>query len=1293
MLKKQFISLAAATAVASTMAVFGGIAPAQADDPDPIWLDTSYSFSERAAALVSQMTVAEKILQLDDKPPAIERLGLASYDYWNEALHGVVAAGTTMFPSPTAIGSTWNRSLVSTLGNVIGDEARALNNRDGKGLTYWSPTLNISRDPRWGRADESYGEDPFLIGQIGEQFIKGVQGNDSTYLKAISTPKHYFANNSESNRRNGNAEATEREIREYYTPAFAHAMSPEVGAYSFMTAYNRVNGVPMSGSKEYLETMAKRQWGFSGYITTDCSAVQDMYNRHLWVPDGWDHSVTPAEAVAWALKAGSDIDCQGDSYTQSLQSAYDAGLITDGDLDAQLTALLTGRFRLGEFDSPNKVPYTKPAYTNIATASQQAASQAVSNEAPVLLKNDNIVGGNVKGLPLTSADAENIAVVGYLSDVFVSGGYSGSAPVDERTFNEALAQVAASVNPDANVEYVGSGVTPGVTSGAMDICEIFFGPGYDPANTGGMTCPMWWSTTTASGKPGVQNVTFKNASGTDVGQPIVATDSSNGYPLSITDDPQPERFIIWEGWMGINWGYADYMRASSVWGGYFGVRHDFSGQESQLCVAQSGTPAEAPTAGVFQVHLDSLTGPLVATVPAEGNASTCGTPDGTAEINRSLSGIHDLYFVYDNGTLGDFGEEGTAGHPYAYNLDADAEQKIADADAVIVVVGTTNAEASEEMDRVNIDLPRFQDELVNKVAELNKHTVVWTQSVGTMDIEKFRNNPNVPSIVWTNYNGQHQSITAANTIFGRNNPSGKLPMTWYSDLDQLGSVWDYGITPATTDAGHGRTYQYFDGAVSYPFGYGLSYSDFSYSNLKLDKSSATGDDTITASVTVSNNSSTAGKETVELYAISPKADGKVRPLKQLRGFEKVSVPGNGTATATIKVSAADLWFWDDKADKESWDLGNWCFQVGPDSDRGAKACFELTSEPTMVLDIVKAVPDGTVLNTAAPGTAIHANLSATRVNETFYDLGDPSVKVEYSVKDPAVASVDANGTVSAVGKGITTVTATVTVGSLTKSDSFPVVVQAENATTPVIDIADQTVQLKNAAAIPVNATVKLLPAGKTATVTYLIAAMDENTADATVNEATGVVKATKIGKVRVTALAEVDEVKISRSAEITVIADEVEPPVGGMVTIIDALIGSGSQTSPATAKVGALLRAKVVTEPAEADLTFQWYRDGVSIAGATGEAYTVVEEDLDSYISYVVTASRPGWDFISLESESVLISGVPSGTDPTDPSDPSDPSLPRTGAETGPWVIAAALFLALGISLVLFGNRRRRQAE
>ncbi|MDR1791262.1 MAG: glycoside hydrolase family 3 C-terminal domain-containing protein, partial [Propionibacteriaceae bacterium] len=1145
------------------------------------------------------MTVAEKIAQLDDKPPAIARLGLASYDYWNEALHGVVASGTTMFPSPTAIGSTWNRGLVNTLGTIISDEARVLNNTTGKGLTYWSPTLNISRDPRWGRADESYGEDPYLVGQIGGEFIKGVQGSDPTYLKGVSTPKHYFANNSESNRRNGNSVVTEREIREYYTPAFAYALSPEVGAYSYMTAYNRVNGTPMSYSTEYLQDLPVRTWGFTGYVTSDCSAIQDGYNRHKWVPEGWDHNVTQYEGVAWGIKAGTDIDCQGNDYEQYLQGAYDRGYVTDADIDSELVKLLTARFKLGEFDPASQVPYRGSEYSTaekMATAENQAASLAVSKEAPVLLKNNSVAGTSKAGLPLTAED-ENIAVVGYLAQNFTSGGYSGSNPVDSRTFMQGISQVAAEVNPNATVTYVGAGVTPaGVVSGyaPFDLSSWF---GMPPGSF-----VIAWASSVASGKPGVQGMQFKDASGSVV-KTISAMQTQNGYPLSISDNPAPDQFIKWEGWMGINWGYSDYMQASSVWGGYITVRADLSSDVTKVCMNQTGgasalypdesmTPgteinvSTTPAGAYFDVHLDAMDGPIVASIPATGSDFACAA-DGSHDIalNSAAQGLHDLYFVYNYGTLGAQGTQGTDGHPYAIDLDTTAQAQISSADAVVVVIGTTNAEASEEMDRVNIDLPRFQDDIVNAVAALNPHTVVWLQSVGTMDIEKFRNNVNVPSIVWSNYNGQAQAVAAGDILFGKVNPSGKLPMTWYSDLDQLGSVWDYQITP--TNGSNGRTYQYFTGQVSYPFGYGLSYSTFLYSNLRLDKSSYTGDDTITAKVDVTNSSTIPGKETVQLYVTAPGANGIDRPKRQLQGFEKISLAAYETKTVSIEVAVEDLWFWDDAADKAIWDKGTWKLQMGPRSGSGPLTTFALTADPTPYLKTVAMVPDGLVLNTASPDSVIHSGLSAVANDQSFLDLDSTSVDVVFTSADPSVAVVDADGVVSPVGVGVTSITATVTALGNTKSDTYAVVVEGDDAD-PVINLADKTVELGNSAAINAAGEIKLAPAGSTTSIEYMIAEMDENTAGATIDPVTGVVTATQVGKVRVTALGDVDGVKVVQAAIITVVPN-------GALTLDKAALTSAiadaqalaAQASAASAASSGLNAAITAAQAALASATTQ----------------------------------------------------------------------------------------------------------
>ncbi|MCL1897730.1 MAG: hypothetical protein FWG16_02760, partial [Micrococcales bacterium] len=577
----------------------------------PVWQDQSYSFAERAAAIVAEMTLTERVGQLSSNGAAVSRLGLGSYSYWNEAQHGVQSGSNkTLFPSATGMGSNWNKQLMLKIGDVIGFEVRYNAGAGSAALTRWAPTLNIARDPRWGRSDESYGEDPYLVGQQGGRYAKGMQGYDKKYLQAISTPKHYFANNSESNRRNGNSVMSERELREYWTPHFAYALGPEIGAYSYMTAYNRVNGVPMSASLEYLETMPIRQWGFKGFVTSDCSAVFDIYQRHKWQPEGWDHRVTAREGVAWALKAGLDIDCQGYSYRDHLVGSYEDGLVTDADVDREVQRLLEGRFRLGEFDPADEVPWRKadsltrltsvgttmatglggsgplpnnmtPGTPGYATAenSRQVAKQA-SDEAPVLLKNDPIPGETRLGLPLTAADAE-IAVIGTHATSYQAGGYSASPPttqIPNSSLNAQLIDKAPAGHTFTFGTTPPAGVSP-TSSTKPGVNMVFF---LDGANNAKGEATAW------DPDPAVR-LADNRVRGDGYPTSITLTGSTRPDDLSGSDLPS-DRFLVWEGWMGIGYAYGfNFLQTANMWGGYFVVRHYSGPDETRICLGQSGT--------------------------------------------------------------------------------------------------------------------------------------------------------------------------------------------------------------------------------------------------------------------------------------------------------------------------------------------------------------------------------------------------------------------------------------------------------------------------------------------------------------------------------------------------------------------------------------------------------------------------------------------------------------------------------------------------------------------------------
>lgn len=367
--------------------------------------------TEGASALVAQMTVEEKIGQLQHDAKAIERLGISAYNYWSEGLHGVLTDAATSFPSPIALGASWDPDLVQRVATAISDEARGIHLRDRKGLTYWSPVINMLRDPRWGRYDESYSEDPLLMSRFGVAFVRGLQGDDPKYLKTVATPKHFALNNAEYNRHDGSSDVDERLLFEYYLPAF-EATVKEGKAQSVMAAYNRVNGVPASANGWLLEDLLRGAWGFEGYVVSDCDAVADIVNRHHWTE-------TLPEASAKSLVAGTDLNC-GTSYPSALGSALNQGLVSEADLDRALTRVLRARVLLGEFESRESAPYQSISTDAIESAEHRALALEAAKASIVLLKNESNL------LPLERSRLKSIAVIGPHGDTVTLGSYSGN---------------------------------------------------------------------------------------------------------------------------------------------------------------------------------------------------------------------------------------------------------------------------------------------------------------------------------------------------------------------------------------------------------------------------------------------------------------------------------------------------------------------------------------------------------------------------------------------------------------------------------------------------------------------------------------------------------------------------------------------------------------------------------------------------------------------------------------------------------------------------------------------------
>lgn len=403
-----------------------------------IWKDSTQPVAVRVNDLISRLSLGEKVQQIRNDTPAIRRLGIPSYDFWNEALHGVARNGfATVFPQAIGLAATWDVPLVHAEADVISTEGRAKfneytrthggNSRNSSGLTFWSPNINIFRDPRWGRGQETYGEDPFLTGELGVAFIRGLQGNDPNYVKAMACAKHFAVHSGpEPKRHRFDAEPPERDFFETYLPQFEQAVR-EAHVDGVMGAYNSLYGTPACADPRLLTDILRKQWGFTGYIVSDCGAINDIHANHHF-------AATPEAAAAAAVKAGCDICCGGD-YNALLKAVKD-GLISEQEIDGALAYALTARFRLGLFDPPAQVPFSRIPISENDTPEHQAQALAVARESMVLLKNDGV-------LPLNRKAIKRLAVIGAnaKSESVLLGNYNGK-PSNPVTIFDGLKQIA-----------------------------------------------------------------------------------------------------------------------------------------------------------------------------------------------------------------------------------------------------------------------------------------------------------------------------------------------------------------------------------------------------------------------------------------------------------------------------------------------------------------------------------------------------------------------------------------------------------------------------------------------------------------------------------------------------------------------------------------------------------------------------------------------------------------------------------------------------------------------------------
>ncbi len=836
-----------------------------------LFRDPSVSIDARVDDLIRRLTVEEKISQLMMASPAIPRLGIPEYDWWNEALHGVARNGTaTVFPQAIGFAATWNPELIQRMADAISTEARAKNNEAIRlsgggsaryaGLTIWSPNINIFRDPRWGRGQETYGEDPFLTGRYAVAFVRGLQGSDTNYLKTVATVKHFAVHSGpESLRHKFDAVISDRDLHETYLPAFEVGIR-EGGAQSLMSAYNAVDGVPASANKRLLTDILRDEWGFRGAVVGDVDSVGDIWKRssHAFAPDA-------AEASALAIKAGNDL-CSGTTY-EALPEALKRGLITEKELDGALRRLLLLRFKLGQFDPASRVSYRKiPITENDSPAHDQLALE-VARQSLVLLKNDGT-------LPWNPKDLKTVAVVGPTSDEpsALLGNYSGT-PSRYVTLAQGI---------KAKLEPLGVKV---LTDSSVPLVKGFRING-QPFPAGVLFVDV------ARSQAGLKGEVFTNIKFD--GEPMATrTDAQVDFQW---DEAQPVAGI-------------PISQASVRWSG---VLIPPTSGEHVLSLAAEGSVR------LFvddELIIDGLRKPAERTlsVPLQLNAGQVYKV--RLEFAQTRPRAH-IQFGWRPPGQDDAMERALAV----------ARQ----ADHIVLTLGLTpdlegeemsvNAEGFDGGDRKTILLPAIQRELLEKISALKKPTVVVLTcgSAVSFDTDKAK------AILNCWYYGQRGAAAVAETLLGENNPAGRLPITFYQNDSDLPPFENYSMA--------NRTYRYFTGKPLFAFGHGLSYTTFAYQKLTLSSPTAKPDETITATVTVSNTGKRDGDEVIQVYAAAERAPVSM-PLCQLIGFKRLSLQAGETKTVEIVVPVNLLRRWDDVEKIYVVDPGAYNITVGSASDQ------------------------------------------------------------------------------------------------------------------------------------------------------------------------------------------------------------------------------------------------------------------------------------------------------------------------------------------------------------------------
>ncbi len=810
----------------------------------PAFLDPSLPPEQRAADLVGRMTLEEKASQLVNGSRAIPRLNIRAYNWWSEALHGVIDNGVTEFPEPIGLAATFDVPGIHAMATDIGIEGRIKHVQDVPagytgnkgGLDFWAPNLNLFRDPRWGRGQETYGEDPFLIGRMGVAFVTGMQGDDPKYYRVIATPKHFVVHSGpEPTRHFADVDVSKHDELDTYFPGFRAAVV-EGKAGSIMCAYNAVNGVPACANEYLLQDQLRGQWGFQGYVVSDCGAVRDIFSGHHFRP-------TLPQAAAISVIRGMDNECFGaganpDDYDyKPYLEAVQQGYLPESAIDTALIRLFTARIKLGMFDPSDTFPYAKIDEKELSSPAHRDLARKLADESMVLLKNDGT-------LPLKTSGIK-IAVVGPLANQtrVLLGNYNGS-PTHTVSVLEGLRK-----------EFSGA--------------DIRYEPGTQFLSLNADPVPA--SALTFDGKPGIK-VSYSKLDMSDINHPQATkplaehtetTLNASAHPLPAEVANVRPLSIRWEGEITApeTGDYSLGLKAS----GFFRLQLNGKGIASEY----GGNPNEAK---LGRVHLEA------------------GKP---AALRVQYSPMGD---EVPNATL--------VWSKLDLKPQPEAIAAAKGADVVIAVLGITSELEGEEMqvnepgfqggDRSSLDLPGPEEDLLEAVVATGKPVVLVLTNGSALATNWAEGHVNAILDAW--YPGEEGGTAVAETLSGRNNPAGRLPVTFYTGVDQLPSFEDYSMK--------NRTYRYFGGKPLYPFGYGLSYTTFSYSNLALPTSAVTAGEPITAEVTVTNTGKLAGDEVAQLYLSFPDVEGA--PIRALRAFRRLHLDPGQSERVRFDLKSRDL---------------------------------------------------------------------------------------------------------------------------------------------------------------------------------------------------------------------------------------------------------------------------------------------------------------------------------------------------------------------------------------------------